>query len=108
MAELTFTFDELPLAIINGVEAGLVNGQALIDVNRDGTWMVSHISVWGYRNATKEEIAKGSRPFVEALAPLAAGNELDFLISQRLEGEWHDRVQHAVREFIEEQRVEAA
>ena len=108
MTSFYYTFEELPLAIVNGIEAGLINGEAQIEVNTDGTWWVSHICVEGYRNATKEEIAKGSRPFVRDLAPLAAGNELDFLISQRLNDEWHDRVQDAVRDHLEDMRAEAA
>lgn len=108
MASFKYKFEELPLAIVNGIEAGLVNGEAEIELNSDGTWWVSHIAVEGYRNATKEEIAKGSRPFVRDLAPLDAGNELDFLISQRLNDEWHDRVQDAVRDQIEALHVEAA
>lgn len=108
MASFKYKFEELPLAIVNGIEAGLVNGEAEIEIYPDGNWMVSHIAVDGYRKATKEEIAKGSRPYVSELAPLAAGNELDFLISQRLEGEWRDRVQDAVREQIEMLHAEAA
>jgi hypothetical protein len=108
MTSFKYKFDELPLVIANGVEGALTNGEAEIEFERDGTWMVSHIAVEGYRNATKEEIAKGSRPFIRDLAPLPAGNELDFLISQRLEGEWRDRVQDAVREQIEALHAEAA
>jgi len=108
MATFIYQFSELPLIIANGVEGALTNGQAEIEFDRDGTWEVNHIWVDGYRNASKEEIAKGSRPFVSDLALLPAGNELDFLISQRLVGEWHGRVQDAVREQLEVEHEAAA
>lgn len=99
MAVFNFCFDELPLAIINGIEAALINGEAEIEYEADGYWTITDVVIDGYRAATPEELKQGSRPFVSAKAPLPAG-PLYNTICDRLEGEWRERVQDAVREQL--------
>lgn len=46
--ELEFTFEELPILVDLGTEAGLVNGSATIRFDDDGEWSVSEIALDGY------------------------------------------------------------
>lgn len=101
---LSYEFEELPLVIVNGIEAALINGLAEIRYNRDGQWQVESISVEGYLPLTLEQRAAGKKPWVYVKAPA----ELEFLISERLEGEWRDRVSEAVREQLGFDRESAA
>lgn len=57
MNEFTFTFEELPLVVENGFEAGLVTGEATVGYYRDGEWFVREISLLGYRDREKKQVA---------------------------------------------------
>ena len=48
MPQITFPFEELPLIVDLGTEAGLVNGTASIHVHKDGEWFVNEIFLDGY------------------------------------------------------------
>ena len=101
---LDFEFSELPLVIHNGIEAGLTNGLASIEYDRDGEWWVTGVSVEGYQKLTLSERAAGKKPWIYVKAP----TQLEDMISHRLENEWRDRVSEAVREQLEQNRVDAA
>jgi hypothetical protein len=100
----SFEFSEMPLITVNGVDACLVNGMADIEYTRDGEWWISTVSVEGYQKLTAEERARGVRPWVY----VTATPELADMISIRLEGLWHDRVQEAIREQLASDREDAA
>ena len=99
MNTMIFSFDELPLAIVNGVEAGFVNGQADIEYSRDGEWMILGITLEG-----SSSISTGKRIWPQVNCPpvIAA------IIDERLNKEWHDRVCDAVREQLASDREDAA
>jgi hypothetical protein len=89
-----FTFEELPLATIGDIEACLINGEATIEYDSSGMWEAIHITVDGYRNGKH----------VQATAPTM----LHAMVLERLYGSWHDKVQEAVSEQLEEARERAA
>jgi hypothetical protein len=101
---LSYEFCELPLVIHNGIEAALINGMAEIKYNRDGFVAIDSITVEGHQKLTAEERARKASPWIYVKAP----PELEMLIGQRLEGEWFDRVQEAVREQLASDREDAA
>ena len=93
---LDYEFEELPLVIHDGIEAGLTNGLASIEYDRDGEWWVTGVSVEGYQKLTLSERAAGKKPWIYVKAP----TQLEDMISHRLENEWFDRVSEAVREQL--------
>ena len=101
---LSFEFEELPLVITNGIEAGLINGCAEIRYGRNCHWSIDSISIEGWTNLTPEERAAGKSLWTYVAAPY----EIAALIGQRLESEWHDRVQDAVNEQLCVDREDAA
>ncbi len=94
---LTFTFEELPLLIDLGVEAGLVNGSAEIEYWTDHSWGITSIWLDGYG-------PNGVRKQVE----VENGSALFLTIFGRLEGEWCEKVQDEVVEAIHEARESRA
>lgn len=104
--QISFEFDELPLVIEGGFEAGLVAGSADITYSRDGEWSVSAIYLDGHRDLTPSErnaLAASGKPmrFYESKpVELDAGTSLYLTIYDRLEHEWRDGVQDAVRDAI--------
>jgi hypothetical protein len=106
---LSFEFEELPIAIVidgkgNRIEAGLVNGMAEIQYNRSGDWAVESVCLEGYVHLTLEQRAAGKKPWVYVKAPA----ELEFIISDRLETEWSDKVSDAINEQLASDREDAA
>jgi hypothetical protein len=99
MNTFTYEFDELPLVIANGVEAGFINGAAEIRYSRDGSWHTETITVEGFG-----ERVNGKRLWPQVPAPA----ELAGMIVRRLEKEWEGRVQDEVNYQIEEDRQCAA
>jgi len=49
MATLTFDFEELPLIVSGGFEAGLVNGSAEVGYQADGEFFIKAIWLDGFR-----------------------------------------------------------
>ncbi len=99
MNSFTYEFDELPLVIADGIEAAFINGTAEIEYSRVGDWWISSVSVEGFGARVD---GKRIWPQVPAPAPLVT------IICHRLENEWFGKVQDAVRNQIEEDRVCAA
>ena len=96
----SWTFDEIPLVIdANGVEAGLVSGEAEIEYSRDGEWSIENITLQGF--GTRDANGKRTWPQVECPPVIAA------IIDQRLNKEWYGRVCDAVRVQLEQDRVDA-
>jgi hypothetical protein len=108
--QLTYAFQELPLVIANGFQAGLVNGQAIITYWLDGQWGVTEIYLDGHRDRTERERdadrAKGLKliPRFENKAVALDGDPLFTIIWSRLEDEWRGFVQAAVNNAIEQER----
>jgi len=100
---LDFEFEELPLVIHNGIPAALINGMAGIKYDRNGNWEIDGIYVEGYQTLTPEERAAGKRPWIYVRAP-----DLIFIIAERLEIQWKDKVDNAVNEQIASDREDAA
>lgn len=103
-ATFRYEFEELPLVIKAGFEAGLVTGEAEIAYRRDGSWSVEEIYLGGYRLRSPAERAtlhgNGLEPTVYECKPVQVGlgDSLFNLIQHRLEHEWADRVQDAVND----------
>lgn len=119
MQTFSFSFDELPLIIENGFEAGLVAGSAEISYSRDGDWSVESISFDGHRTKSVAQqdadldealVAKKPLPSRYVCKPVALdrGTPIHSIVYDRLENEWSDKVQEAVNEQIEEDRQCAA
>jgi hypothetical protein len=112
--QISFEFDELPLVIEGGFEAGLVAGSADITYSRDGEWSVSAIYLDGYRERSQAELAtmraNGLKPNLHERKPveLDAGTSLYLTIYDRLEHEWRDGVQEAVRDAVAADREAGA
>ena len=51
MSLVEFKFEELPLIVAGGVEAGLVTGHANIHAHPGGEWFVDEVFLDGYRKA---------------------------------------------------------
>jgi hypothetical protein len=96
---MEFVFDELPLVIHDGAEAGLVNGKAELEYDRDGQWMIVSITL----DAATSVLVNGKRkwPQVECPPVIAA------IIDERLNKEWYGRVCDAVREQLASDREDA-
>jgi hypothetical protein len=101
---LSFEFEELPIAIVNGIEAGLVNGMAEIQYDRSGDWAVESVCLEGYVPLTLEQRAAGKKPWVYVKAP----SDLELTIISRLECEWADKVADAIHEQLASDREDAA
>lgn len=96
MPSFIYEFEELPLAIVDGIEAGLVNGQAEIDYTSAGPgWVVRDVSLEGFG-----ERVNGKRQWPQVPAPEAIAN----VIRQRLNGEWYDKVYTAYSEQLSNDR----
>ena len=96
----SYTFDEIPLVIVDGTEAGLVSGEAEIEYSRDGEWLIAGITLQGF--GARDANGKRTWPQVECPPVIAA------IIDERLNKEWHDRVCDAVREQLASDREDAA
>ena len=103
-----FQFEELPLVMEGGFEAGDVTGRAEIAYQRDGEWTIRGIALDGARRLshTVNEIAAAARTgrplpaFERKPVVLDEGDSLYLRIYHRLEHDWRDRVQSVVIEQI--------
>ena len=96
-----FLFEELPLVITGGYEAGQVNGTAAISYRPDGEWNIDGIWLDGFKKPGNE--GKYSKPI-----ELDHGTPIFLAIYDRLEHEWRDRVEDFVQQMIQEDRETAA
>jgi hypothetical protein len=87
MTQFDFIFEELPLANQGDAECCLINGEAIIEYDRQGLWEVVAVVVDGYQGGAH----------VDVIAPLA----IQAMVIERLYGSWHDKVQDAVREQLD-------
>ena len=93
MPTLEYEFDELPLLIDLGFEAGLVNGSADISYHPDGEWGIRKIYLDGFSTIKNGGVFK-SKPVEVEQGPLYE------MIAGRLLGEWHEYVQDKVNEQV--------
>jgi hypothetical protein len=106
-----YEFDELPLVIEGGFEAGLIAGSAEVSYFRDGEWTITGVYLDGQRELTpseRQELADNGKPVrfsARKSIALDAGTSLFNSILHRLEHEWRGKVQDAVNEAIEEDRA---
>ena len=112
----TFNFDDLPLVIENGIEACEVSGSAEIEYSLDGEWAIALIWFDG-RRKIKHSIedymaaaAAGKFPPAYEYKDVALdrGTPIHSIIYDRLENEWSEQVQEAVREQLASDREDAA
>jgi hypothetical protein len=113
----TFNFDDLPLVIENGFEACEVSGSAEIEYSLDGEWAVESIYFEDGRKRIKYSTddylaaaATGKFPptYERKSVVLDRGTPIHSIIHDRLENEWSDQVQEAVREQLASDREDAA
>ncbi len=109
MNTFSYLFEELPLYAEAGWEAGSVTGKAELSYIREGDWNVESLTLEVTRQSTPDELKiSGARFWVESNKRLEAGSWIYQLIEGRLTDEWADKVQEAVREQLEEDRICAA
>lgn len=114
MSSRTFTyiFEELPLLVDLGFEAGLVNGSAEISYEANGEWSIGAIHLDGHKRLrwTLEEHVEASRTgkrlaaFENKAVALEVGSSLYQAIYSRLTHEWSDSVQDKVHEHNDDDR----
>jgi hypothetical protein len=98
MTTFNYPLEDLPLITVGDVEACLINGEVVIEYDRAGLWEVRRILVDGYRTGSHDN------KLVYAVPPLV----IETMITERLYGSWHDKVQEAVLEQLDEDNARAA
>jgi len=99
-----YKFEELPLVISNGIEAGLVDGMAIIKYYADGEWDIEDVFLEGYKRISEAEREAGKNSWVFVEVP----NEIATIIVGRLLNEWNSRVSGTVQEQLQIDRECAA
>jgi hypothetical protein len=105
---LHFSFEELPLVIESGFEAGDLTGVAEISYHRNGEWSIRSIALDGARRLSHppQDVLAAARAgkalpaFQRKAVALDEGDPVYLRIYHRLEHEWRDRVRTAVIEQI--------
>lgn len=115
MQAFNFQFDELPLLLEDGYEAGLVAGFAEIAYSRSDAhdWSIAAIALNGYRTSSLYEAIveaeSGAAPMPQRKPVyLDATSPIHGMIYHRLEHEWVMKVQRAVDDQIAEDRAAEA
>lgn len=91
-----FEFEELPLLTKDGVQAGLVNGEAEILVFEDGEWTVGEIRLEGYEGGNRKLVQVEKFPGTTELA-------LYQMIWAELEnGSFRPHIQDRVEAFMDD------
>jgi hypothetical protein len=112
----TFNFDDLPLVIENGFEACEVSGSAEIEYSRDGEWSIASIYFEDGRKrikySTDDYLAaaatgKFSPVYERKAVALDRGTPIYSIIYDRLDNEWCEQVQEAVRNQLASDREDA-
>lgn len=101
---LHFSFEELPLVIEGGFEAGDIAGSAEISYHRDGEWSIRAIALDGARRLshapqdvlTAARAGKALPAFERRPVILDEGDPVYLRIYHRLEHEWRDKVRTAI------------
>lgn len=105
MNELTFTFEELPLIVELGCEAGLINGSATIHYYHDGEWFIHEIYLDSYRRATEAEKAEHGL-FVRGKIEIDKSSFLYLPIFDQLEhGRFKDAIEDEVQAALDNHEV---
>ena len=94
MFTFTYEFEELPLVVEGGIEAGLINGSALISVHNYDEWYIRLVFLEGYRK--KPDAAGFDRKPVE----IDRKSWLFLAVCERLEDSWKHYVDKAVAEAL--------
>lgn len=90
----TYEFEELPLAVVNGIEAAFINGTAEIEYYEDASWQIRAIYVEGFG-----ERVDGKRQWPQVPAP----EKLAELIMHRLaHDDWQSKLDSAVLDRVNE------
>ena len=92
MATFTYEFEELPLAIVNGIEAAFINGSLEVEYDEDGGWDIETVNVEGFGERVN---GKRQWPHVPAPKPLA-----DLILHRFSHDDWQNKVETAVCEQI--------
>jgi hypothetical protein len=116
MKTFEYNFDDLPLVIENGFEACEVAGSAEVSYSSDGEWSVESIHFDGNKrnHYTLEQLYEAQKTnaplphWTRQSVELDRGTPIFSIIHDRLENEWRERVQDAVRQQIEDDRIQAA
>src|SRR5258708_36019009 len=93
--EFNFEFSDLPLVIENGIQAGIVEGIAVISYGVDCNWVIKSIYLYGYQRNDPSD--RASYPVM-----LVTGTMLEMIIRHRLKRDWFGHVQDAVNVDIDE------
>lgn len=94
MPTFTYEFEELPLAVVNGIEAAFINGSAEVQYDGDGLFEIGAISVEGFGERVN---GKREWPMVPAPKQLA-----DLILHRLSHDDWQDKIGNAVHERIAE------
>lgn len=96
MNEFKHTFEELPLLVEDGFEAGLVNGTATICASQEGEWFVTAITLDGYGPGHERKPVE---------VEIETHQQIYLAIVDRLEhGRFKDSIDDAVQKAMEDQR----
>lgn len=95
----TYSFEELPLVLENGIQAALVEGEAEIAYTRD---------VWDFTIKSISLNSWNEKSRAWKCVALDEGNPLYSILYDRIEHFACDNVQEAIREQLAEDRAEAA
>lgn len=111
MPTFNFEFEDLPLVIEGGYEAGLVAGFAEVSYSRSDAydWTIVDIALDGHRASSLYEAileAEGGATASPRRKPvyLDSTSPIHGMIYHRLENEWQKKVQRAVDDQIAEDR----
>ena len=105
MTAIKLNFDELPLIVEDGFEAGLVNGTAAISYHADNEWCVTGISLDGARLRTIAERTAGGGVFERKPVALESTGWLYLAILHQLE---NGRFKSFVEDAIDADRAASA
>ncbi len=97
--EIEYQFEELPLLTVNGIQAGLVSGTAIVDVLAGGEWTVSELWLDGYRDG-KNVLAPATN-----LPGTSEGALYLMLLRELTDGRFKDSIQDRVDEWREDNRA---
>ena len=92
MPTFTYEFEELPLAIVNGIEAVFINGSVEVQYDEDDGWKIVAVNVEGFGERVD---GKRQWPMVPAPKRLA-----DLILHRFSHDDWSGKVETAVCEQI--------
>lgn len=105
MNELTFTFEELPLIVELGYEAGLINGSATIHYFDDGEWFVGEIYLDSHRRATETEKPTHGL-FVRGKIEIERSSPLYLPVLDQLEhGRFKDAIEDEIQSALDDREI---